>query len=146
MSTRIGWFVAGIVLSTSLVALAAYTNLAPITVQEFAVLLAGEDQTAGVTKVEQRFSLTNITLAAPTTTVIKSGAGFIHLITINKAAATGVITCYDNTAGSGTVIATITQPAAVVQSQDTLIYDGTFATGLTCVTATAAQDITVSWR
>jgi hypothetical protein len=109
-------------------------------------LLSGEDQTNGVFKVEQRFSFVNIVLAAPTTTVIKSGAGFLHLITVNKSAGTGVITCYDNTAGSGTTIATITSPVTLVESQFTLTYDVSFATGLTCVTSTAAQDITVSYR
>jgi hypothetical protein len=109
-------------------------------------LLACEDQTNGVCKVEQRFSFINIVLAAPTTTVIKSGAGFLHLITVNKSAGTGVITCYDNTAGSGTTIATITSPVTLVESQFTLTYDVSFGTGLTCVTSTAAQDITVSYR
>jgi len=109
-------------------------------------LLAGEDLTVGVMKVEQRFNATNITLAAPTTTVVKSGAGFLHAIIINKTTATGVITIYDNTAASGTIIATITQPAAVLATSYVLSYDVSFATGLTIVTSTAAQDITVSWR
>ena len=108
--------------------------------------IAGEDLTNDVLKVEQRFSYQNIVLAAPTTTTVKSGAGFLHSITINKATATGVITIYDNTAGSGTVIGTITQPAALLANQVTLVFDVSFSTGLTIVTATAAQDITVSYR
>lgn len=108
--------------------------------------LAGEDLTNDVLKVEQRFSYTPITLAAPTTTVVKSGAGFLHAIIINKATATGVITIYDNTAASGTIIATITQPAAVLATSYVLPYNVSFATGLTIVTSAAAQDITVSWR
>ena len=94
----------------------------------------------------QGYNKLNIVLAAPTTTVIKTGAGMLHLIQINKTTALGVITCYDNTAASGTLIGTITQPAAVLASQITLIYDVNFSIGLTCVTATAAQDITVSYR
>ena len=91
-------------------------------------------------------SFSNITLAAPTTTVVKSGAGVLHTITVNKTTALGVIQCFDNTAASGTVIATITQPAAVLATSISLIYDVAFATGLTCLTSTAAQDLTVSYR
>ncbi|OGM06045.1 hypothetical protein A2125_01490 [Candidatus Woesebacteria bacterium GWB1_43_5] len=111
-----------------------------------ATTIAGEDIANDVTKVEQRFSYLNITLAAPTTTVVKSGAGFFHALTINTPAATGVITMYDNTAGSGTLIGAITQPAALLQNSNTVIYDVSFAVGLTIVTATAAQDLTVSYR
>lgn len=112
-----------------------------------ATLEAGEDLTNNVTKVEQRFSYQNITLAAPTTTTVKSGAGFLHAITINKPVASSVITIYDNTAGSGTVIGTITLPATLLaQGPYTAIYDVAFGTGLTIVTATGASDITVSFR
>lgn len=89
------------------------------------------------------FNSTNIVAAAPTTTAVKVGAGILHTITFNKPVATGVVTVYDNTAGSGTVLATITIPAS--PQPFTLTYDGVFATGLTIVTATAAQDITVSY-
>lgn len=86
----------------------------------------------------------NITTTA--TTVVKSGAGTFSKIVINKAAATGVITVYDNTAASGTIIATLTEPAALLASQNSIAYDVAFATGLTIVTGTAAQDITVVYR
>lgn len=89
------------------------------------------------------FNGVNITAAAPTTTVVKSGGGIIHTITFNNPVATGVITIYDNTAGSGTVIGTITIPANPMPV--TLTYDRHFTTGLTIVTATAAQDITVTY-
>ena len=92
------------------------------------------------------FNYTNIVAAAPTTTVVKSGSGFFHSLTINTAAANAVITIYDNIAASGTKIATITQPATLIESSQTIIYDVAFSTGLTIVTATAAQDITVSYR
>ena len=85
----------------------------------------------------------NITAAAPTTTVVKSGSGALHTITFNKPVATGVVTIYDNTAGSGTVIGTITVPSSPMPV--TLTYDLIFSTGLTIVTATAAQDITVTY-
>lgn len=86
-----------------------------------------------------------ITAADPTTTSVKSGAGYLHTITINTAAASGVITVYDNTAASGTKIATITQPATLLKTSETLTYDVAFSTGLTIVTSGAAQDITISY-
>lgn len=89
------------------------------------------------------YSFVNITLAAPTTTVVKTSAGILHTITFNKPVATGVITIYDNTAASGTVIGTITVPAS--PQPVTLEFDVAFGTGLTITTATAAQDITVSF-
>jgi hypothetical protein len=89
------------------------------------------------------YNSTNITAAAPTTTVVKSAEGILHSITFNKPVATSVVTIYDNTAGSGTVIGTITIPASPLPV--TLTYDIHFKTGLTIVTATAASDITVSY-
>lgn len=100
--------------------------------------LAGEDITNDVLKVEERFSYNNITTA--TTTTVKTGAGFLHSITINTTAA-GTITIYDNTAGSGTKIGTLASSVG----QQTFFYDVQFATGLTIVTG-AASDITVSYR
>lgn len=97
-----------------------------------------EDNTVGCFKVEERFSYANITTA--TTTTVKSGAGFVHAITVNTTAA-GAITIYDNTAGSGTKIGTLKASVA----EQTFILNVTFGTGLTIVTA-AASDITVSWR
>jgi hypothetical protein len=87
------------------------------------------------------YNYANITLAAPTTTVVKPGQGILHSIVFNKPVATGVVTVYDNTAGSGTVIATITEPTGVLPY--VLLYELTFNTGLTIVTSVAAQDITV---
>ncbi len=85
---------------------------------------------------------TNITTA--TTTTIKSGAGVLHTVCVN---ALGTVassaTIYDNTAGSGTKIATL-NTLALLGCQT---YDVTFATGLTIVTTgTVAPDITVSSR
>jgi len=64
-------------------------------------LLAGEDLTNNVIKVENRFSYA--TIATATTTTIKSGAGFLHRITVSGGT-TGAIIVYDNTAASGTKI------------------------------------------
>lgn len=92
---------------------------------------------------KSQYTSTNITLAAPTTTLLATGNGVLHTITFNKPAATGVVTVYNNTAASGTVLATITTPASPMPV--TLTYDIAFGIGLAITTATAAQDITVSW-
>ena len=91
----------------------------------------------------QLWNKLNITLAAPTTTVVKSGSGALHTIVFNKPVATGVVTIYDNTAASGTVVGTITIPAN--PQPFTFTFDCVLNTGLTIVTATAAQDITVTY-
>jgi|HubBroStandDraft_2_1064218.scaffolds.fasta_scaffold927978_2 hypothetical protein len=87
------------------------------------------------------YSFANIT--TDTTTSLKTGPGFLHNVCINTPAATGVVTLYDNTTGSGTKIGTITSYASVPICYH---YDVAFWTGLTVVTATAAPDITVSFR
>lgn len=85
----------------------------------------------------------NITAAAPTTTVVKSGAGVLHSIVLNTPADTGTITIYDNTAATGTKIGTWTSSSTTPPSA--VLYNVAFSTGLTIVTATAAQDITVTY-
>lgn len=96
----------------------------------------------GVQRVNQAaFSFSHIATNATTTS--KSGAGVLHSITVNTKGITNTLTCYDNTAASGTVIAILD----TTLTQDTLVYDLYFATGLTCVTAGGtAADITVTWR
>lgn len=81
-------------------------------------------------------------IAGAATTVVKSSAGRLKRIVINKAVSSSTITVYDNTAASGTKIATITNPLTLLDSQKVLEYDCAFATGLTIVTS-AADDITV---
>ena len=92
------------------------------------------------------FNFKNITLAAPTTTVVKTGIGDFNGITINKATANAVITIYDGTDANGTLIGTITLPATLLKSQDFLPYNVSFRKGLTIVTSTAACDLTISYR
>lgn len=106
--------------------------------ETLATRIAGEDLVNDVQKVEERFSYSNITSIA--NTVVKTGAGFLHCITVNTTAA-GTITIYDNTAASGTKIGTM----AASIGQNTYFYNVQFATGLTIATA-AASDITVSYR
>ncbi len=87
------------------------------------------------------YSYANIT--SNTTTVLRTGGGILHAITFNAPVATGTVTIYDNTAGSGTKIGTVTVPASPMPV--TLFFDAVFTTGLTIVTATAAQDMTVTF-
>lgn len=136
------WVVACLVLLAPVLAFSAQGDV-PVVIQNTA---AGENVPLDIQKVEQQFSYANIVLAAPTTTVVKSTPGMLHTIVINKTTASGVITCYDNTAASGTTIATITQPGTLLASQVSLLYDSVFGTGLTCVTSGAAQDVTVNYR
>ena len=101
-------------------------------------LIAGEDITNDRLKVEHQYSGTYI--ATATTTTVKSGAGFIHTLTIGETAA-GAITLYDNTAGSGTII--FVAKASIVEQ--TFVLDVSFTVGLTIVTA-AASKLMVSYR
>ena len=76
------------------------------------------------------------------TTVVKVGPGTLHSVTLNLAGAnTNNITLYDNTAGSGATIATISNDLG---SLVTLQYGLDFVNGLTVVMANGvANDITV---
>lgn len=78
-------------------------------------------------------------ISTATTTTVKSGTGRLHTITIGETAA-GAITVYDNTAGSGTVIAVLKASIA----EQTFTFDVKFTTGLTIVTAGASK-LTVSY-
>lgn len=82
-------------------------------------------------------------LAANATTLVRTGPGILHLITINtKGASANVISIYDGLSASGTLIAT----ADSTNAPGTLFYDVTFDTGLTIVIGTGtAADITVAW-
>jgi hypothetical protein len=79
-------------------------------------------------------------IATATTTTVKAEAGYIKSITLGETAA-GAITVYDNTAGSGTIIAVL--KASVVEG--TYELGVKFNTGLTIVTAGASK-LTVSYR
>jgi len=121
-----------------------------------ATLLAGEDLTNDLLKVETRATPVNIT--TNTTTTIKSGAGVLYGFTVNNNGftAAGTITIYDNTAGSGTKIGTWTIPIqppgttllATTFFPPALQLNASFSIGLTIVTATTAPacDITVLYR
>lgn len=102
-----------------------------------------EDNTAQRALVEQRNSYANITTA--TTTTVKSGAGFLHRIQINKSVASATITIYDSLTATGTKIGTLTFGASLLTDFPTAELDVAFSIGLTIVTS-GATDITVSYR
>jgi hypothetical protein len=87
-----------------------------------------------------------LNIAGAATTVVSSKPGRLWGIVVNKTVLSGVVTIYDNTSGAGTKIATITNPATLLQNQFSLDYQGLqFGTGLTVVTS-AADDITVIYQ
>ncbi len=92
--------------------------------------------------VQSSFPFNNITTA--TTTVVKSGAGVLHGVTVNtKGTVASTVTIYDNTAGSGSKIGIID----TLNLSGSFFFDAAFATGLTVVTTgTVAPDITVMYR
>lgn len=87
------------------------------------------------------YNYVNITGTA--TTLVKTGAGYLHSITFNKPVATGTIKINDALTDTTPVIGTITMPSNA--QPRTVIYDIEFTTGLTIVTGVTAQDITVSY-
>lgn len=90
--------------------------------------------------VGQYNKFTNITTA--TTTTVKSGSGVLDRIIVNTGGASSVWVAYDNTAGSGTKIASGSSATQIV-----LGYNCRFGTGLTIVTVTGTPaDITVIYR
>lgn len=76
-------------------------------------------------------------LTAAATTVIKSGAGVLFAVIVNNPGLTITLTLYDNTAGSGTVMAVIALTASA-----NLQYGMNFGVGLTAVLSGTA-DVTI---
>lgn len=82
-------------------------------------------------------------ITTQTTTLVKTGAGFLYSVTFNKPTSTG--TCeLDDAITNTNPFAIITTPAGGVPV--TLTYNVKFTTGLSITTGVANQDITVSWR
>jgi len=117
-------------------------NNAPVSL---GTTIAGEDLTNDVMKVEQRFSYLNIPSAA--TTTVKSGSGLLHSIIItNPGATSNTIKIYDSTAASGTVIVDWSTSGGT-PAAGSYIFDVSFTTGLTVVTAgTTSPNLTVTYR
>ena len=79
-------------------------------------------------------------IVTATTTTAKSGSGILEKIVVNTVGSSSTATVYDNTAGSGTKIATINTDTKL-----TFKYGCRFGTGLTIVTV-GTPDITVVYR
>jgi hypothetical protein len=100
--------------------------------------IKGEDLTNDVMKVEEQYGYTYISTA--TTTVIRTGSGMLHTIQV-QGGTTGTIIVYDNSAGSGTIIASFDTTNAI----GNFYFDCKYSTGLTIVTS-AATKLTVCSR
>ncbi len=64
---------------------------------------------------------------------VKAGAGFLHTITVSPigSVTAGVLTIYDSLTETGTVLFSVALPATTFTSFS-VIFDGSFATGLFC--------------
>ena len=87
---------------------------------------------------------TPVAITTATTTLVKSGAGLLHGITVNsKGTEASTIEVYDALTATGT-------PLAIIDSLNLsgqFLYDLNFATGLTLVTTgTVAPNLTVAYR
>jgi len=85
-------------------------------------------------------------VSAAATTVVRTGPGILHSIVVGLPVASGTITIYDNSAGSGTVIGLITFPGTLLQDHPgTFLFDVAFTTGLTVVSVEDI-DFTITWK
>lgn len=85
-------------------------------------------------------SNTFLEITTATTTAVKSGSGIIEKLIVGTVGSSSKVVIYDNTAGSGTVIAEIN-----TDTLGTYHFGCRFATGLTLVT-TGTPKITVIYR
>jgi hypothetical protein len=115
-------------------------NPYPVTLQ---TLIAGEDLTNDVQKVENRYSYTHV--SAVGTTVIKASAGFLHSINVGVSSAGGQIVVYDSASGTNAtriaVIGTTTTPEPL----PTYFYNVTTSSGIV-IANVGTQTYTVSYR
>lgn len=91
--------------------------------------------------IVNRNKFTNIHGAA--TTTVKSGAGRIAALCYNGGTGSSSAVLYDNTAGSGTIIAQFSPSSG---TPICMHYDADFATGLTVVTTVSATDLTITYQ
>lgn len=87
-------------------------------------------------------------IAATGTLVVKASSGILYGMVINSATTGSVVTIYDNTAGSGTVIAAFTL-GTITTPQPIVLYGGQYGlrakTGITVVVATQNCDLTFTY-
>lgn len=129
-------------LSPGIIALGQTTKSASVPVAVATDQTGSQTPANSISVVQAGYTYTHISTAA--TTMVKSGAGVLHLINVGTlGTVASTVTIYDNTAGSGTVIGVINS----LTLSGGFPYDVAFSTGLTIVTTgTAAPDVTVSWR
>lgn len=97
---------------------------------------SGPEYTAGYQKTY---------IATGTTTLVQTGNGVLHTITVNTIVASATIKLYDGISAVNP-FAFITLPATITGDNPvTLVYDVPFTSGLTIVTS-GATDVTVTWR
>ena len=78
-----------------------------------------------------------------TTTVIKEGPAIIHSVIIGSPTQNAVITIYDGVDDSGEVVAVMTTAANILPRS--VLINISLEVGLTVVTTTASQDITITY-
>lgn len=84
-----------------------------------------------------------LNITTGTTTQVKSGAGVLHSIIINKGVATATVKLCDALSNTTPVLGTLTFGAALLGDPGIVIpYDVAFAVGL-CIVTSGATDITV---
>jgi len=96
--------------------------------------------------MDDNYNFTNIT--TQTTTIISPQGSKLIKVIINTPAALGVITIYNNKAGSGAKLGTITNGASITPNGGGVVmeYGVTMQNGITVVTSGANQDITIVWK
>jgi hypothetical protein len=101
-------------------------------------LIAGEDLTYNVMKVEERGTYAIIN--SNTSTNVKGSTGFLFRIVIGDPGTSWLLTCYDNTSASGT-------PFIIKPVYGSLTYNFTFSTGLYIVpSGTTAGNAVIVFR
>lgn len=87
-------------------------------------------------------------MTTQTTTQIKTGAGVLHAVIINKPLANGVVEMDDALSNTSPVIGLITLPATLLQDGPKMWgpADVMFSIGLSVTTSGATQDVTIVWR
>lgn len=107
--------------------------------------LSGEDQTADLIVVENRYTPQHCTADVQ----VKAGAGFLHTLTfacLDAAPTAGSIIIYDSLTETGTIIYSETFDTTAFRGY-TVTINGTFSTGLYVgFTTTADIGCTVSYR
>lgn len=136
-----------VAMSQSLTSMAPVTPKATFTSEPWAMVAATFRPVtfgAEVLAVDAGWNYTNITTG--TTTLIKTGPGVLHLISINTLVGSATIEMDDALTHTTPKIGTITLPGTITSALPVnMFYDINFNTGLS-ITTSGATDITVAWR